>query len=101
MIGSPSRTSCWVPRAAGPALGAHHRGSGVMLWVTWRQFRTEAITALCVLASLAVVLLYTAPHLLHLYHASGIATCQGPTATVADSSTTSHPTTGYCTASAH
>jgi hypothetical protein len=47
-----------------------------MLWVTWRQFRIQAIAAMCIFAGLAVVLVFTAPHLLHLYHVSGIAACQ-------------------------
>jgi hypothetical protein len=38
-----------------------------MLWLTWRQFRTQAGVVLGVLAAVAVALAITGPHLLHLY----------------------------------
>ena len=57
-----------------------------MIWLTWRQFRAQAIAASAALAMLAIVLAVTGPHLAHLYDASGIATCRahgncGPLAT--------------------
>jgi hypothetical protein len=48
-----------------------------MIWLTWRQFRTQAITALAVLAAFAVVMTATRPHLTGLYTASGVAACRG------------------------
>jgi hypothetical protein len=38
-----------------------------MLWLTWRQFRTQAAVVFGLLAAVAVVLAVTGPHLLHLY----------------------------------
>jgi hypothetical protein len=46
--------------------------------LTWRQFRTQAAAAFAALATLAIVLAITGPHLAHLYDASGIATCKAP-----------------------
>jgi hypothetical protein len=43
--------------------------------LTWLQFRAQAAAAFGVLAVVATGLAVTGPHLLHLYHASGIATC--------------------------
>lgn len=48
-----------------------------MIWLTWRQFRTQALTALAVLAAFAAVLGATRPHLTSLYAASGVAACHG------------------------
>jgi len=47
-----------------------------MTWLTWRQFRAQAITGAAVLAVLAIALGITGPHLAHLYAGSGLATCQ-------------------------
>jgi hypothetical protein len=47
-----------------------------MVWLTWRQWRAQALTALGAFIVLAAVLGYTGPHLVHLYQASGIAECQ-------------------------
>jgi ABC-2 family transporter protein len=47
-----------------------------MIWLTWRQFRVQAIVAALAFVALGVVLGYTGPHLVHLYHSSGITTCQ-------------------------
>jgi hypothetical protein len=47
-----------------------------MIWVTWRQFRLQALAAAAAFVALAIVLGYTGPHLVHLYHASGIRACQ-------------------------
>jgi hypothetical protein len=46
-----------------------------MLWVTWRQFRPQAITAAVALAAIAITLAVTGPHLAGLYTGSGLATC--------------------------
>jgi hypothetical protein len=46
-----------------------------MIWVTWRQFRPQAIAAAAVLAVLAVVLLVSGLSLAHLFTTSGLATC--------------------------
>ena len=46
-----------------------------MIWLTWRQFRAQAITATAALAVLAALLAVTGPHLADLYATSGIATC--------------------------
>jgi hypothetical protein len=46
-----------------------------MMWLTWRQFRVQALATAAFLAVIAAVLAATASHLVHLYTASGIATC--------------------------
>ncbi len=46
-----------------------------MLWLTWRQFRAQAITAVSALVALAVLYGVTGVQLAHLYHASGLAGC--------------------------
>ena len=46
-----------------------------MMWLTWRQFRAQAIAAAAALAVLAVILGVTGPHLARLYAASGLAAC--------------------------
>jgi hypothetical protein len=48
-----------------------------MSWLTWRQFRAQAIAAATILAVLGVLLAVTGPHMAHLYDSSGIATCTG------------------------
>ncbi len=48
-----------------------------MIWLTWRQFRAQAITAVAALAAFAALLAATGPHLASLYAASGISGCQG------------------------
>jgi ABC-2 family transporter protein len=47
-----------------------------MIWLTWRQFRVQALVALTLLAAAAVILAVTGSHLHHLYDSSGIATCK-------------------------
>jgi ABC-type transport system involved in multi-copper enzyme maturation permease subunit len=47
-----------------------------MTWLAWRQFRTQAWTALAGLAVIAVLLAVTGPHLAHLYDTSGIPGCK-------------------------
>jgi hypothetical protein len=46
-----------------------------MIWLTWRQFRTQAWVALAALAVIAIGLGTTGLHLIHLYHADGIPAC--------------------------
>ncbi len=46
-----------------------------MIWLTWRQFRAQAVTAAAALAVFAVLLAVTGPHLASLYAASGISGC--------------------------
>ena len=48
-----------------------------MTWLTWRQFRAQAIVAAAILAALAVLLAVTGPYMARLYDSSGIATCTG------------------------
>jgi hypothetical protein len=45
-----------------------------MIWLTWRQFRAQALTALAVLAATATYLLITGLHMHHAYVAD-LATC--------------------------
>jgi hypothetical protein len=49
-----------------------------MIWLTWRQFRAQAITAAAALAAFAIVLALTESHLSSLYDSSGLLTCHGP-----------------------
>jgi hypothetical protein len=48
-----------------------------MIWLTWRQFRAQAVTAIAALAAFAVLLAVTRPQLASLYAASGFAGCHG------------------------
>ena len=48
-----------------------------MIWLTWRQFRVQALTAATALAAFAILLAATGPHLASLYAASGITGCHG------------------------
>ena len=48
-----------------------------MIWLTWRQFRAQAVTAAAVLAAVAILLGTTGPHLASLYAASGLTGCNG------------------------
>ena len=48
-----------------------------MIWLTWRQFRVQAITAATALVAVAILLGVTGPHMASLYAASGLAGCQG------------------------
>ena len=47
-----------------------------MTWLTWRQFRVQAITAAAALAAFAILLAATGPHLASLYTASGLGGCK-------------------------
>jgi len=50
-----------------------------MIWLTWRQFRAQAITAAAALAVFAIVLAATEPHLASMYDSSGLTSCHGDT----------------------
>jgi hypothetical protein len=50
-----------------------------MTWLTWRQFRPQAVTAAVALAAFAILLAATGPHLASRYAASGITGCHGGT----------------------
>jgi hypothetical protein len=46
-----------------------------MMWLSWRQFRAQAIVAGCVLAAFAILLLATGLPLAHVYNTSGLPGC--------------------------
>jgi hypothetical protein len=48
-----------------------------MIWLTWRQFRVQALTAAAALAAFAILLAVTGPHLASRYAASAITGCHG------------------------
>jgi hypothetical protein len=48
-----------------------------MIWLTWRQFRAQALTAAAALAAFAILLAATGPGLASRYAASGITSCHG------------------------
>src|SRR6516164_5554146 len=52
-----------------------------MIWLTWRQFRAQAITAAAALAAFAIVLPVAEPSLSGVYHSSGLASCHGTACT--------------------
>jgi ABC-type transport system involved in multi-copper enzyme maturation permease subunit len=48
-----------------------------MIWLTWRQFRIQAVTAAAALAAFAILLAATGPHLASLYSSSKVIDCHG------------------------
>ena len=46
-----------------------------MIWLTWRQFRAQAVVTAAILAVLAVLLLVTGLHLAALYRGAGVTGC--------------------------
>ena len=48
-----------------------------MIWLTWRQFRVQALTAATALAAVAILLGVTGPPMANRYAASGLAGCHG------------------------
>jgi hypothetical protein len=48
-----------------------------MIWLTWRQFRVQALTGAAALAAFAILLAATGPHLASLYATSKIIGCHG------------------------
>ena len=47
-----------------------------MIWLTWRQFRAQAIVAGAALVAVAITLTATGPHLAGLFDNNGLATCR-------------------------
>jgi hypothetical protein len=47
-----------------------------MTWLTWRQFRPQAITTLAVMVAYALLLAVTGPHLAALFAARGLDSCR-------------------------
>jgi hypothetical protein len=47
----------------------------IMIWLTWRQFRPQAILAGVAIAAVAITLAITGPHLVGLYSSSGLNSC--------------------------
>jgi ABC-2 family transporter protein len=47
-----------------------------MIWLTWRQSRTQAVTGAAAVAAFAVLFAVTAPHVASLYTSSGVADCR-------------------------
>jgi ABC-type transport system involved in multi-copper enzyme maturation permease subunit len=48
-----------------------------MIWLTWRQFRVQALTAAAALAAFAILLAATGPQLASLYSTSKVIDCHG------------------------
>jgi hypothetical protein len=46
-----------------------------MIWLTWRQFRPQAVVVAAGLSAFAILLLVTGPHLVTLYRDSALASC--------------------------
>lgn len=68
-----------------------------MMWLTWRQFRAQAVVTSALLAGAAAVLVFSGMHLAHLYDTSGIVACQahGDCQTLASNLTTEFRVSGY------
>jgi hypothetical protein len=47
-----------------------------MIWLTWRQFRTQTVVAAAALAAFAIIVGVTGPDLAHMYATSGLASCR-------------------------
>jgi len=47
-----------------------------MIWLTWHQFRTQAVVVAAGLSAFAILLLVTGPHLVTMYRQSGIGACR-------------------------
>jgi hypothetical protein len=54
-----------------------------MIWLTWRQFRTQAVAVSAALAAFAILLLVTGPHIVTLARQSGFGTCHSNCGTTA------------------
>jgi hypothetical protein len=48
-----------------------------MIWLTWRQFRVQAVSAAAILGAFAILLAITGPHLASEYASSGVPGCRG------------------------
>jgi hypothetical protein len=49
-----------------------------MIWLTWRQFRPQAVISLAALVAFAILLGATGPQLASMYAGSGLTGCHGP-----------------------
>jgi hypothetical protein len=58
-----------------------------MIWLTWRQFRTQALAGAAILVVVAAALAATAPGLYDLYDRSGLAACTSDCGGIADTFT--------------
>jgi hypothetical protein len=47
-----------------------------MMWLTWRQFRAQAVVAGAALIAMAITLALTGPHLASVFDSNGLATCR-------------------------
>jgi hypothetical protein len=47
-----------------------------MIWLTWRQFRAQAVVAGAALIAMAITLALTGPHLASVFDSNGLATCR-------------------------
>jgi len=47
-----------------------------MIWLSWRQFRLQAIVAGAALVAVAIALAVTGPHLAAVFNSNGLATCR-------------------------
>ncbi len=54
-----------------------------MIWLTWRQFRWQAIAAAAALGAIAILLAATGPHLVHLYDSAGLNSCHAGCGSIA------------------
>src|ERR1700727_3644455 len=53
----------------------HCAGGKTMIWLTWRQARTQTLVVAALLAAFGVLLLVSGPHLVSLYRESTLAAC--------------------------
>jgi len=103
VLDRPGRSprSAWRPGAGLHEPGRRRRppppppGGAEMTWLTWRQFRTQAIAAAAGTAAFAVLLAATGPHLASIYAADGLDSCHGGCASAADYFTGSLVTSPY------
>jgi hypothetical protein len=56
-----------------------------MIWLTWRQFRSQAIAAVALLAVLAIALAVTGPDLVTRFDQAGLTTCHATCTSLASS----------------
>ena len=64
-------------RRIGVAQPSTRRGGGRVIWVGWREQRTEAIIASAILAALALLLVPAGLHMASAYHDQGLSICVG------------------------
>jgi ABC-type transport system involved in multi-copper enzyme maturation permease subunit len=66
-----------------------------MIWLTWRQARTQTLVVAALLAAFSALLLATGPHLVSLYRASTFAACHTGCGAAAQSFLASPSVAGY------